>query len=423
MSRQITSSPHGHVLTNFGVWSGDGRWIVYDTRSDPAGSNFDGARIEAVEVATGRVVMLYESQNGANCGVVTCSPVADRAAFILGPEQPTADWTYCAHRRRGMIVDFSTLRISLLDAHNYAPPFTPGALRGGTHVHVFDGAGEWISFTYEDEVLAAGERASDFDPQRADRNQRNVGVAIPIAVTPQPTHPRNHPGDYFSVLVTRTVNAPRPGSDEISRAYEDAWVGVNGYECADGSRQRALAFLGDVRAAYGQQHTELFIVDLPDDLRRAGAEPLEGTLTRRPAPPAGVVQRRLTFTAGLSGPRFWPRSSPDGSRIAFLMPDERGVVQLWTISPLGGEPVQLTNGKHPIASAFTWRPDGKRIAAVVDGSVMAVHSHTGAMQRLTPRVTDESAPRPEACVYSPDGCQIAYSRVIAGWNQIFVAEC
>ncbi len=54
---------------------------------------------------------------------------------------------------------------------------------------------------------------------------------------------------------------------------------------------------------------------------------------------------------------------------------------------------------------------------------MAIDSHSGEMERLTPRVADESAPRPEACVYSPAGRQIAYSRVIEGWNQIFVVEC
>jgi hypothetical protein len=31
-----------------GVWSPDSRWIVYDTRSDPAGAVFDGETIEAV---------------------------------------------------------------------------------------------------------------------------------------------------------------------------------------------------------------------------------------------------------------------------------------------------------------------------------------------------------------------------------------
>ena len=41
-----------------------------------------------------------------------------------------------------------------LDAMNYAPPFTPGALRGGSHVHVFSPDGAWVSNTYEDDVPA-----------------------------------------------------------------------------------------------------------------------------------------------------------------------------------------------------------------------------------------------------------------------------
>jgi hypothetical protein len=51
-----------------------------------------------------------------------------------------------------------------------------------------------------------------------------------------------------------------------------------------------------------------------------------------PLSPKGCTQRRLTFTAqrkfpGIQGPRHWLRSSPDGSRIAFLMKDDAGVVQ------------------------------------------------------------------------------------------------
>lgn len=41
-----------------------------------------------------------------------------------------------------------------LDARDLTPPFTPGALRGGSHVHVWDAAGDWVSFTYEDHGLA-----------------------------------------------------------------------------------------------------------------------------------------------------------------------------------------------------------------------------------------------------------------------------
>ncbi|HYV32620.1 MAG TPA: hypothetical protein VEO53_16135, partial [Candidatus Binatia bacterium] len=84
--KQITRGPGGRILTNIGVWSPDSQWIAYDTRSDVAGDVFDGARIELVNVETGEVKALYQSQQGAYCGAVAFSPVANRVAFILGPE-------------------------------------------------------------------------------------------------------------------------------------------------------------------------------------------------------------------------------------------------------------------------------------------------------------------------------------------------
>ncbi|MCV4733158.1 DUF3748 domain-containing protein, partial [Escherichia coli] len=76
------------------------------------------------------------------------------------------------------------------------------------------------------------------------------------------------------------------------------------------------------------------------------------------APPAGVSQRRLTFThhrryPGLVNvPRHWVRANPQATAIAFLMRDDAGVVQLWLISPQGGEPRQLTHHASGIQSAF-----------------------------------------------------------------------
>src|SRR5439155_25949486 len=131
-------------------------------------------------------------------------------------------------------------------------------------------------------------------------------------------------------------------------------------------QRRAIAFQGQVVTARGEAISEVFIVDLPEDVTVPGDGPLEGTATRRPLPPKGTVQRRLTDTAGrrhpgLQGPRHWLRSSPDGRRIAFLMKDEDGVVQLWTVSPNGGEPVPVTRNRWDVASAFTWDPDGRRV--------------------------------------------------------------
>jgi len=426
--RQLTNAPHGHVLTNLNIWSPDGQWIVYDVRT---GEEFDGTRIEQVNVTSGAVQRLFETHDGAKCGVATRSPIDSRVVFILGPEAPTPDWSYAFTRRRGALVDIGRPGISRpLDAMNYAPPFTPGALRGGSHVHVFSPDGRWVSYTYEDDVLAR----LDADPRSPahEPNQRNIGVSVPAGpVRVARTHPRSHDGDWFSVLVSRTVAQPRAGSDEISKAFEEGWVGQAGYRRSNGTRQpRALAFQGMVVAPDGRTHAEVFIVDLPEDLTRAGSAPLEGTPTTRPTPPAGVTQRRLTFTSeqkypGIAqSPRHWLRVSPDGSRIAFLMKDDAGVVQLWTVSPNGGPVRQVTRNASDISSAFTWSPDGRHVAHIMDGSVCVTDIPDGRTRRLTAAAAKASAPSAQACVFSPDGRSIAYTRKVAGpsgaFQQIFV---
>jgi WD40 repeat protein len=304
------------------------------------------------------------------------------------------------------------------------PPFTPGALRGGSHVHVFSPDGSRVSFTYEDDAL---------DRSPGEHNQRNVGVSVlgrPVRVPA--SHPRNHDGEAFSVLVTRTWDNPRPGSDEISKAFEDAWLGTRGYLRPDGTRQRwAIAFQGLVESPKGYSIAEVFIADLPDDLTVPDDGPLQGTPSTRPRPPAGTTQRRLTFTAdrkypGVWYPRHWLRSSPDGSRIAFLLHDDVGVVQLWTVSPNGGPPTQVTREPFSIASAFTWSPDGRHIAHVIRNSVCVTDVMTGQTVSLTGGPTPGAFPRHEACVFSPDGRRIAYVRPVPDgdrvYNQIFICD-
>jgi dipeptidyl aminopeptidase/acylaminoacyl peptidase len=430
--RKITDRATGHILTNTNVWSPDGRWIVYDTRSDPAGEKFDGQTIEIVNVETGEVREVYRARNGANCGAATFSPKGNQVIFILGPEHPSDEWRYGPWHRQGVIVDIDPPhRATALDARDLTKPFTPGALRGGTHLHVFDAEAELVSFTYEDHLLAS--LNNELDGPDHDYNQRNVGVSLlrrPVRVSSD--HSRNHDGSAFSVLVTQTKNTPRPGSDEISRACEEAWIGQRGYLRKDGTRQpRALAFQGSVATRNGTTIAEVFVVDLPDDVTTPDVAPLEGTATTRPFPPRGTQQRRLTNTEdrrfpGLQGPRHWLHSSPDGAAIAFLMRDDDGVVQISLISPNGGEPRQLTHNHFDVASAFSWSPDGQWISYVADGSVFVTQTSSGATTRLTPRTADAAAPRPEACVFSPDGNRIAYVRQVTDengtWNQIFVVS-
>lgn len=418
--RQVTHQACNHILTNAGVWSPDSRWLVYDLRSDLPGADFDGPRIEAVNVASGEVRVLYEAKNGAHCGVVTCHPHQWKVVFIHGPENPTPDWKYGFSHRQGVIVDWTRPNVGIpLDARDLTPPFTPGALRGGSHVHRWDPAGDWLSFTYNDALVES--------------SIRDVAVSVPNhPVKVRKDHPRNHDGEYFTVLVSRTVADPKPGSDEIQKACEEAWIGTQGYVRPDGSRQRrALAFQGNVISPTGQVVPEVFVLDLPEDLTEPGEGPIAGSQSQRPAPPKGVVQRRLTFTTdrkypGLQGPRHWLQSSPDGSQIALLMKDDTGIVQLWTISPCGGTPRQLTHNRFSIASSFTWSPDGRWIAHVADNSVLVTRAADGQSFRLTERTSDAQSPCSEACVFSSDGHQIAYLRKIPGpdraYNQVFVVS-
>ena len=126
------------------------------------------------------------------------------------------------------------------------------------------------------------------------------------------------------------------------------------------------------------------------------------------------------FPGVVGAPRHWLRSSPDGSQIAFLMKDDGGVVQLWTVSPNGGEPRQVSRGEHDIQSAFSWHPQGGTIALVCDNSVMLCEVASGRLQRLTQRSVQP--PSGDAVVFSPDGKKVAFMREIAGFNQIFVVE-
>ncbi|ERT13287.1 DUF3748 domain-containing protein [Photorhabdus temperata] len=420
--RQITFDNRSHQLTNINVWTPDSQWLVYDVR--PHGASFTGLTIEKIHVHGGKTEIIYQAKEGAHVGVVTVSPTEPvRYAFIHGPEFPDEQWHYDFHHRRGVIVSEDLPRKAVtLDAMDITAPYTPGALRGGSHVHVFSPDGSRLSFTYNDHVMHELDPALDL---------RNIAVAVPLKSVESPKHhPREHDGSYFSVVVSSTTPQPEPGSDEINRAYEECWVGQAGYRKADGSWQRwALAFIGNTISATGQKVPEVYVVDLSEqdvDYAIAGEKPLQGTETTLPAPPAGVMQCRLTFTSHkrwpgvVNNPRHWLRASPDGEQIGFLMKDDNDIVQLWTISPNGGEPRQITKGNCGIQSAFSWEGNGQFVAFICDNSVMLCDVQNGQMRRLTERT--EQAPSADAVVISPDSQHIAFMREVDGYMQIFLVE-
>lgn len=402
--KQLTFAPRNHQLTNINTWTPDSQWLAFDVR--PSGASFTGETIERVNVQSGEVEVIYRAREGAHVGVVTVHPTTERYVFIHGPENPDAQWQYDFHHRRGVVVEQGNA--NNLDAMDITAPYTPGALRGGSHVHVYSPCGQYVSFTYNDHVM------HEYDPAR---DQRNVGVAVPFGpVNPSGQHPREYSGSHWCVLVSETTLVPQPGSDEINRAYEEGWVG-----------SQALAFIGDTVSLSGEKVPELFLVALPRDeqgWKQAGDAPLSGTTTTLPAPPAGVRQQRLTFThqrayPGLVNvPRHWVRSNPQGTQIAVLMRDDNGIVQLWLVSPLGGEPRQLTHNRSDIQSAFNWHPSGNALGFVLEGRIALCDAVTGTITFLT---TDhENPPSADAVVFSPDGHSVAWMEDVAGFRQLWV---
>ncbi len=97
--------------------------------------------------------------------------------------------------------------------------------------------------------------------------------------------------------------------------------------------------------------------------------------------------------------------------------------QLYTIDVGSDQPHQMTENARGVDDA-DWSPDGKQIAYVADNSVFVANSETGNSTRLTSHTESTRAPRPEACVFSPDGHHIAYVRRVPSkqgeFNQIFI---
>jgi hypothetical protein len=428
--RQITQGSHmHHFLDNNDNFSPDDRFLVFDTRT-VAGGIAASQMIAKLEIATGQITPLYRSPNsnafGPGVGAASFAHDRNEVIFIHGPLHPTdRSNQYEQFRRIGALAagdGSGTIRFA--DARDNVPPFTPGALRGGTHRHELSGDGNWIGFTYNDAVMR------DYGQKIGrDLDLRTLGVTRlghRVAVPESAQFPRH--ADGFSVTIVTVTPNPEPGSDEISRAAGDSWVGRDGYVNGDGRRRRARAFIGTTRSANGHALDELYIVDIPDDITRPGPwGPLEGTDHSFPAPPAGTSQRRLTYT----GTRMFPgcegivRASHDGRQIAFRMQDDQGQWQIYLISPLGGVPRQVTFIAGGVDGGPRWHPSGNAIVCVAGTRVIATVVKPGPLLGKSCVLSDRE-PAPFALVWSHAGKTIAYNRMVqddAGPQaQIFVVQ-
>ncbi|MEO8766607.1 MAG: DUF3748 domain-containing protein [Ginsengibacter sp.] len=413
---QLTHNAGGHTINNTQCFSHDDQWIVYDTRNNDSMIGSTGS-ISMVNTLTGGIKELYHTQNqtssGPGVGAATFSPMINRVIFIHGIRNADKNNPYSFTRRTGVAVDIANpFHPIFMDARDIIPPFTPGALRGGTHAHNWSADGQWISFTYNDYIL---EKRGKTDPSLKDL--RTVGVMIPghaVKVNIDSAGENNN-GEMFAVLVALVTETPQPGSDEISRAFDEGWIGNNGYQKSDGSWQhRALAFQGAIKNSDGTNKNEVFVLDLPDDLTKAiTGLPLEGTISSRPNVPAGIIQRRVTFSSnGIVGPRHWLRCTPDGKLIAFLSKDDHGIIQVFGVSPNKRDIKQLTFNSHSVQGPFNFSPDGKRVAYLSANSVFITEISTGKSKQVTPAYPEEEKPW-GSVVWSNNGKMLAFNKFVA----------
>jgi hypothetical protein len=396
--RQLTFSPKNHDLDGTHNFSGDDRFLCYDTRGF-AGPGIDNSQsIEQVEIATGEETVLYrpsaiitgpEGEAAPGVGAAYYAASQDTVAFIHGPmvaDVPERGF-YAKHNRNGMEVRADGSGAwHWLDARDVSTDgdTTPGAHRGGTHDHEYTLDGNRMGVTYDDALLP------DYD--------RTIGYLEP--------NPRAPAGAlrYFALLVPVVKKGTaKPG--EIERAWGDNWVDRRGTR---------RAFIGKVRAADGVGYEQsLFVVEVPETVDITTAD--SGSATRFPTPPIGTSIRRLTRSHADGIVRC---HAPSG-RIAYYGGPPEGPKQIFIVPVAGGEddldpamrPVQVTNFKNGVTGGLRWRADGGAIACIADNGVAYVslterEAGFGKVTFLTPRGGDVARLN---LVWSYDGKTLAYN--------------
>ena len=422
--RILTSGDYDHQLTCTNVFSCDSREILYDTRTQ--GRNPDASVIESVNCESGEIRLIYKNDTGARGAVVTCHPTERKACFIKGLDHPEINGRYHLTCRQGGIVSLDDMSdFCNIDARDVHAPFTPGALRGGSHVHVFSPDGKYISDTYDDAVCHR--LRLEHDGPEGEANLRNVQINIlgrPVSV---PDLPGNHSGSAFTYVAARLHSDPKPGSDEIRTCEEETFIGQNGYVDACGVRHaHALAAIGEVRNADNEPVQEVYIIHLPEGEIRDSDGPIVGTPTTRPLPPAGCEQIRLTHLSerkipGIRGTRHWLRTTPDGRWVAFFAMADDGILQAFKADTATGRVVQVSHNTFSAESQMTLSPDGLFMYYAGGGQLVRTHMEEGYTDILL--VPGEHPIHSGPVVVSPDGKRVAYTRDIPGTEMLRQQIC
>lgn len=372
---QLTNSPYGHTIHHNRVFSKADQWIVYDGRNEDDKIK-ENSMIGVVNVLNKEEKIVYRVKNptafGPGVGAASFAPRNDRIIFIHGPENASNGNPYSLNRRTGVAIDLDSPFIPIhMDARDITLPFIPGSLRGGTHSHCWSNDGRMISFTYNDEFV--------------DPDLRTIGVMFDSGKSVEvDIYPGNNSGIMYSSILVNVIRSPLYGSDEIDKAFDEGWIGENGYINSFGERiEYALAFQGRTLNNKGIPIVEIYVVNIDKDLiihnNKTGGNMSEGPLV-----PKGIKSRRISRTNnGLSSVRHWLRSSKDGKYIYALADDWQGIAQLISCEINSGDIKYLTNNPFKIDFPFNVDYNNNRIAYVANNNIYSLDIETLQNVQLT----------------------------------------
>lgn len=391
--QELTINDMGHTIHHNNVFSKDDTWIVFDGRNDDTKIG-ETSTIGIVNTHTGEEKIIYQTHEqtvyGPGVGAASFSPVDDRVIFIHGLANADSIKPYDMSRRVGVGIDVNAPnKFFHYDARDTKYPYTTGSLRGGTHSHCWSADGRMISFTYNDEFV--------------DSDLRLVGVMVPVE---KPIivgkGGENNDGNMFSAIVTEVVREPRWGSDEISKAFDECWVGST----------NRIAFQGHTRNAKGDTVTEIYLVDIDEDMIKRDKDAV-GQKGERPHVPQGIRQIRLSRTdKGLSDLRHWLRSSPDGRYIYALAKDEDGRNQIVQCNTQTGEFVFVSAFDFSVNSPINISYKGDKIAFFSNNNVYVFDIESRIHERIT-AFTEEDLSVVGAPVFSRKGDRIAFNQFVS----------
>jgi hypothetical protein len=353
--KTLTSSDKGHMLHHNGSFNATDEWIVFDTRNDETKIGETG-EIGIVNVKTKEEKIIYLTTDqtiyGPGVGAVSFHPSEDRVIFIHGLLDAHQGMPYGMTRRFGMMVNLSSpLKGIPADFRDVTSPYQAGTLRGGSHSHCWSSDGKMISFTYNDEFV---------NPEL-----RTVGVMVqPDQEIFVDSAAGNIQGKYYSAIIADVIVEPEHGSDQISKAFDECWLGNIG----DDSNP-SIAFQGTTKNEDGKDVVEIFLVDIDPQkiLQDKGAIGREGEKIRVPK---GIISKRLSHSEnGLSDLRHWLRSSPDGKFIYALAKDKNGFNQIARCEVQTGELKNISNLDFSISSPINIDPKGEKITFIANNNV------------------------------------------------------